>query len=205
MLLQNLFGPMHRLSLALLAVVAAFVVGLASFLVLKARAIRPELSEPVSSTADYRIKEVHIQEEAGGNLRWTLDADRAEVFEREGKTSMRKVTITVLEPERTWTVTAEEGELFDATKDVELRKNVVLSSSDGLRLETDTLRWDAKGRRVWTEDPVTLARNNAVLRGTGLEAWMAEERTRVKGRLRVIIQRERSVPVSLFGATPGAS
>ena len=196
---------MRRLSFVVLAVVAAFVAGLASFLIIKGRAVRPELSEPVSSTADYRIKEVHIQEAAGGNLRWRLDADRAEVFEREGKTSMQKVTVTILEPERTWTVTAEEGELFDATKDVELRKNVVLSSSDGLRLETDTLRWDAKGRRVWTDDPVTLARNNAVLRGRGLEAWMAEERTRVKGRLRVTIHKERSVPVSLFGVAPEAS
>jgi LPS export ABC transporter protein LptC len=188
-----------------LAVVAAFVVGLAGFLVVRGRAIRPEPSEPVSSSADYRIKEVHIQEEVGGNVRWKLDADHAEVFQQQGKTSMRKVTVTILEPDRTWTVTSDEGELLDATKDVELSKNVVLVSTDGLRLETETLHWDAKGRRVWTEDPVTLVRNTAVLKGRGLEAWMAEERTKVKGRLRVTIHRERSVPISLFGITQEAS
>jgi LPS export ABC transporter protein LptC len=193
---------MHRLSLGLLVLVAAFLAGLAGFLVARGRAVKPEPVEPVSH-ADYRIKEVHIQEESGGNVRWKLDADRAEVFQQLGKTSMRKVTVTIREPDRTWTVTGDEGELVDASRDVELRRNVVLVSTDGLRLETETLRWDARGRKVWTDDPVTLVRNGAVLRGRGLEAWMSEERTRVKGRLRVTIHRERSAPVSLFGVPQG--
>jgi LPS export ABC transporter protein LptC len=194
---------MHRLSLVLLVLVAAFVAGLAGFLVARGRAVRHEPPEP--SAADYRIKEVHIQEETGGNVRWKLDAAQAEVFERLGKTSMQKVTVTIREPDRTWTLTGDEGELLEASKDITLRKNVVLVSSDGLRLETETLRWDAKARRVWTDDPVMLVRDNVVLKGNGLEAWMAEERTRVKGRLRVTIHKERSAPVSLFGVTQGAS
>lgn len=196
---------MHRSSIVVLAVVVAFVAGLAGFLFVRGRAIRPEPEEPVASSADYRIKEVHIQEEAGGNVRWKLDADHAEVFEREGKTLMRKVTVTLLDPGRTWTVTGDEGELLEASKDVRLRRNVVLVSSEGLRLEAETLNWDAKGRRVWTDDPVTLVRNDAVLKGRGLEARMDEERTTVKGPLRVTIRRERGAPVSLFGASKGAS
>jgi len=196
---------MHRLSFVVLAVVVAFVAGLAGFLFVRGRAVRPEPAEPVTSSADYRIKEVHIQEEAGGEVRWKLDADHAEVFQREGKTLMRKVTVTIIEPGRTWTVTGDEGELLEASKNVRLRQNVVLVSSEGLRLEAETLNWDAKGRRVWTHDPVTLIRNNAVLKGRGLEARMDEERTTVKGPLRVTIKRERSAPVSLFRRAQGAS
>lgn len=196
---------MQRLSVVVLTVVVAFVTGVAGFLFVRGRAIRPEPPEPVASRADYRIKEVHIQEEAIGNVRWTLDADHAEVFQQQGKTLMRKVTVTIIEPERTWTVTGDEGELLDATKDVRLRRNVVLVSNEGLRLESETLNWDAKGRRVWTDDPVTLVRNNAVLKGRSLEARMDEERTTVKGPLRVTIRRERGAPVSLFGTARGAS
>ena len=196
---------MHRLSFVVLAVVLAFVAGLAGFLFVRGRAVRPEPLETVASSADYRIKEVHIQEEAVGNVRWKLDADHAEVFQQEGKTLMRKVTVTIIEPDRTWTVTGDEGELLEASKDVRLRRNVVLVSSDGLRLEAETLNWDAKGRRVWTDDPVTLVRNNAVLKGRSLEARMDEERTTVKGPLRVTIKREGRAPVSLFGAPQGAS
>jgi LPS export ABC transporter protein LptC len=135
--------------------------------------------------ADYRIKEIRLQEQQSGRLQWRLVADQAEVFSREGKTVMRKVTVTIEEPDRTWTVTGDEGDLYDATKDVEIRKNVVLTGSDGLRLETNTLRWQARERRIWTNEPVTIFRDGAVIQGQGLEAWMGDERTQVKGRLRV--------------------
>jgi len=196
---------MQRLAIIVLAVVVAFVTGLAGLLFVKGRAINPEPPEHVSSSADYRIEEVHIQEEAAGNVRWRLDADYAEVFQQQGKTLMRKVTVTIIEPHRTWTVTGDEGELLEASKNVRLRRNVVLVSSEGLRLEAETLNWEAEGRRVWSDDPVTLIRNNAALKGRSLETRMDEERTTVKGPLRVTIHRERSVPVSLFTAPPGAS
>ena len=45
---------------------------------------------------------------------------------------------------------------MQATKDVTLTGNVVLVSSDGLRLETERLRWDADAQRAWTDEPVTI-------------------------------------------------
>ena len=173
----------QRISGLVLTGVALFALIVAGILVVKGRLARePEETPPTQ--ADYRIKEVRLQELGSGNSRWRLVADQAEVFEREGKTLMRKVKITIEEPSRTWTVTGDEGDLIDATKDVEIRKNVVLVSSDGIRLETDTLRWEAKERRVWTTDPVTIFRDGAIVKGRGLDAWMADERTQVKGRLR---------------------
>ena len=163
------------------SVFALFVVGL---LVIRGYVAHDPGDLPPTK-ADYRIKEIRLQEQQGDRLHWRLVADQAEVFSREGKTVMQKVTVTIEEADRTWTVTGDEGDLLDATKDVEIRKNVVLTSTDGLRLETNTLRWQAKERRVWTNDPVTIFRDGAVIRGQGLEAWMADERTQVKGRLRV--------------------
>ncbi len=172
----------QRISAFVLAGVALFALIVTGILFLKGRHARePEDAPP--SQADYRIREVRLQE-LGGGSHWRLVADQAEVFQGQGKTLMRNVRITIEEPSRTWTVTGDEGDLIDATKDVEIRKNVVLVSSDGLRLETDTLRWEAKERRVWTTDPVTIFREGAIVRGRGLDAWMVDERTQVKGRLR---------------------
>ncbi len=172
----------QRISGFVLAGVALFALIVAGILFAKGRHTRePEDAPP--SQADYRIREVRLQE-LGGNSHWRLVADQAEVFEGQGKTLMRNVRITIEEPSRTWTVTGDEGDLIDATKDVEIRKNVVLVSSDGIRLETDTLRWEAKERRVWTTDPVTIFREGAIVRGRGLDAWIVDERTQVKGRLR---------------------
>lgn len=175
---------MRRLSFAIIVVVLLFVGGVAGILVVRGRAVRADRPEAPPSSADYRIKEVRLQERGSGDVEWQLDAAVAEVFEQQGKTAMRDVTITIVEPDRTWTVTGDEGELFEASKDVVLRKNVVLVASDGFRLETESLHWLAKDRRVWTKDPVTIFRNDAVIRGEGLEALMGEERTAVRGRIR---------------------
>jgi LPS export ABC transporter protein LptC len=184
----------QRLSGWILTGVSVFALFVVGVLVIRGY-LAHESGDLPPTKADYRIKEIRLQEQHGGRLQWRLVADQAEVFSREGKTVMRKVTVTIEEPDRTWTVTGDEGDLHDATKDVEIRKNVVLTGSDGLRLETTTLRWQAKERRVWTNDPVTIFRDGAVIQGQGLEAWMADERTQVKGRLRVTFAerpRERS-------------
>ena len=174
----------QRLSGWILTGVSVFALVVVGVLVIRGY-LAHESGDLPPTKADYRIKEIRLQEQQSGRLQWRLVADQAEVFSREGKTVMRKVTVTIEEPDRTWTVTGDEGDLHDATKDVEIRKNVVLTGSDGLRLETTTLHWQAKERRVWTNDPVTIFRDGAVIQGQGLEAWMADERTQVKGRLRV--------------------
>lgn len=169
----------------------------------RARVIRPDSPEPLPSDADYRMKAIYLQEREDGDSRWTLRADEAEIFEREGKTVLRRVTITIREPHRTWTVTGAEGSLNNDTNDLVIRNDVVLIGSDGTRLETASLHWQASDNRVWTDDPVRIDRDGAVVTGQGLESWLAEERTAVKGRVRATFTRTRRAPLSL--AMPGAS
>lgn len=174
----------QRVSRILLIAVLVFVAGVAVVLVAKGRGVRSEPEEKIRTRADYRIKQVHLSEEARGGVRWTLDADQAEAFEQLRRTTLRKVTITIEEPGRRWTVTGDEGDLFQETKNVELRGRVVLVSSEGLRLETSKLLWTAKEQRAWTDEPVTIYRAGAVVRGRGLDARVAEQITEVKGRIR---------------------
>lgn len=195
---------MRRLSLGIIVVVLLFIGGVAGILVVRSRAVRPDPPEASSGSADYRIKEVRLQERGSGNVEWKLDAAVAEVFEQQGKTAMRDVTVTIIEPDRTWTLTGEEGELFNSSKDVVLRKNVVLVASDGFRLETESLHWLAKDERVWTKDPVTIFRNDAVIKGEGLEALMGEERTAIRGRVRASFYGSRSARTARPGTTRSA-
>jgi len=187
---------MNKVSLAISVVVGLFVLAVVGMVVFRGRSVQRELAELPQSKADYRIKEIHLKEMGTENVLWTLDADQAEVFEQEGKTVLRRVRITIQGPDRTWTVTGDEGDLTDATKDVAIRKSVVLVSSDGTRLETDHLRWRAKEKRVWTDAPVTLYRKGAVVTGQGLEARLGEERTTVKGHVRATFTRARSAPLA---------
>ena len=103
---------------------------------------------------------------------------------------MKKVTIRINQPSRMWTMSGDEGELARDTRDVELRGNVVVATSDGLRLETSRLNWTAAQQRAWTDDPVTVRRDGVVVQGQGFESLINEETTRVKGRLRATITGE---------------
>jgi hypothetical protein len=67
---------------------------------------------------------------------------------------------------------------------VELRGNVVLVSSEGLRVETTILRWNNAEGRAWTDQPVTIYKGEGVVTGFGLEARPSEEITLVRGRVK---------------------
>src|SRR5436190_19025596 len=143
----------RRLAGVILAVVAAFVVAVVGTLVLKSRAGRVEATGGAASGADLRIKEVEAEEVSDG-VRWRLRAGEALVFNADGRTALKKIAVDVFERERSLTIVGEEGELFERTGNVEIRRNVVLTSSDGLRLETSVLRWQGAERRLWPDAPV---------------------------------------------------
>lgn len=174
---------MHRVASGILAVVVLFVLLVAATLIARSRTARVESVGPAPSKADLQIKEVQLDEEESGGVRWRLRAEQASVFEAEGRTSLRRIAVDVKEPHRSWTIVGEEGDLFQGTKDVEVRRNVVVTSSDGLRLETSVLYWGGEQKRIWTDAPITLAHNGSIVRGTGLDVRMASETTMVSGRV----------------------
>ncbi len=174
---------MRRISLGILAAVGLFAVLVTGTLIMKSRAVRVERLEPATSKADYRIKEVQLEEESG-DVRWKLVADQAEIFEGEGRTGLRRPVVDIQQPRRSWRVRGDEGDVMQGTKDLELRRNVVLISSDGLRLETSVLRWQAGAKRLWTDAPVKIMRDGSVIEGSGLDVNMARQTAEVRGRVR---------------------
>jgi LPS export ABC transporter protein LptC len=175
---------MDRAAAGITLGVIFFVTVVIGVLIVKGHRASAPREEIASTQADQEIREIHIQEDAkGGGYRWRLDAERAETFPGTGKTLLRKVTIGVEEPGRRWKVTSDEGDLVQDTRDVELRGNVVLVSSEGLRVETTVLKWLNAEGKVWTEQPVTIYRSGGVVKGTGLDAMPSQEIAFVRGRV----------------------
>jgi LPS export ABC transporter protein LptC len=174
---------MHKLARVVSAVVVVFVVAVAVVLVVKSRSARVESVGPAPSTADLQIKEVDLEEEAKG-VRWRLKAEQALMYDQAGQTQLRKLVASIHQRQRTWTIVGDEGDFDRSTNNVEIRRNVVVTSDDGLRLETGVLRWDAATKRLWTDSEVTLTRNGSTVRGTGLEVRVDEEATTIGGPVR---------------------
>src|SRR5207244_1573167 len=89
----------RRLAGLILGVVAVFAVVVAATLVAKSRTARVEVTGPATSSADLRIKEVELEEVAGG-VRWRLKAEQARVFEQEGGTALKKIAVRVVKRQR---------------------------------------------------------------------------------------------------------
>ena len=175
---------MHTLARIILAVVAVFVVFVTATLVIKSRSAPVEpLAGPAPSKADLQIKQLDLEEEAHG-IRWRLKADQALMYDQAGLTQLRKLTANIFQKERAWTIVGEEGDLDRTSNNVEVRKNVIVTSDDGVRLETSVLRWDSQEKRLWTDAPVRLSREGSTVSGSGLSVLMADESTTVTGRVR---------------------
>src|ERR687888_619384 len=127
---------MRRLAHVILAVVVAFVLVVAGTLYTRARGreVEPGVgAAPVK--ADLNVKEVRIEEEAG-KVRWRLNAEQALMWDEKGagRTELRRVSVEVDEPGRSWTIVGDSGDYLQKERKIELRGNVVVTSSDGLRL-----------------------------------------------------------------------
>lgn len=174
---------MRRLASLILVVVTVFVLAVTGTLVMRSRSASVEPVGPPPSGADLRIKEVDLEETTKG-VRWRLRAEQALMYEQEGRTILRNLSVRVFQKDRSWTILGEEGELDQRSKNVAVRRNVVITSSDGMRLDTSVIHWDADGQRLWTDEPVTLSRDGSVVQGSGLHMTAEDETTTITGRVR---------------------
>ena len=182
---------MPNLARAILVIVAVFVVAVGITLVVRKRTAGVESLGPALSSADLRIKDVDLEEVTNG-VRWLLRAEQALMYDQEGRTNLRNLTVRVFQKDRSWTILGDEGDLDQKTKNVEIRKNVVITSSDGLRMDTNVIHWDADAQRLWTDEPVTLSRDGSVIQGTAFDMTTDDETATVAGRVRATFTRSRA-------------
>jgi LPS export ABC transporter protein LptC len=190
---------MRRLATVFLVCFVGLALGLGGVIAWKVRgrAAPPPPAGPAPQ-ADYQITEVHINETLDGNLRWSLDADQAQVFDQTQRTVMQKVVVRLFSKDGSWTVTADGGTLDNERRDVSLEGNVVVVSSDGIRLETQRLTWQNKPRILSSDDVVEIRRAGTTIMGRGLDIRMEEERAILERNVRVVITDRANANLAIF-------
>jgi LPS export ABC transporter protein LptC len=184
---------MHRLARVIPVVVTLFVILVVAILVTKSRTARVESAAPDPARADLRIKQVEIEEHSGA-VHWRLTADQALVFDQEGRTALKNVSVVVRDRDRQWTIRADEGDVWNREgnrRDVEVRDHVIVTTDDGVELRTTVLRWDSAGRRLWTDAPVRLVRQENVIEGRSFELQIPEETAVISGPVRATLVADR--------------
>ncbi|MDD5044788.1 MAG: LPS export ABC transporter periplasmic protein LptC, partial [Candidatus Omnitrophica bacterium] len=117
-------------------------------------------------TADQQFSDFNLVSygEKGKKL-WEIDGKSADILSDIVK--LTQVVANVYGAEEDINIKADKGDFDKTNNKMHLEKNVVITTSKGGKLTTDSLDWDRKEELISTKAPVALERDNMVVIGQG--------------------------------------
>ena len=100
-----------------------------------------------------------------GAKAWDLAGQSADIFDNVVK--LNNITGNMYGKNEDIKLTANKGDFDKTDGKVHLEKNVVVTTSKGTKLTTNSLDWDRKNEKVSTVDPVNISRDNMVTTAMG--------------------------------------
>jgi LPS export ABC transporter protein LptC len=100
-----------------------------------------------------------------GKKSWDLSGKSADIFTEVVK--LQEVVGNLYGEEEDIKLSARKGDFNKTDGKVHLEDNVVITTSTGAKLTTDSLDWDRKNQLVTTSDPVNIQKDNMVTQATG--------------------------------------
>jgi LPS export ABC transporter protein LptC len=118
---------------------------------------------------DQVITGFSLTETTLGEKDWHMDAVKAYIYEKRNILEADSIVVTFFDKagEVRSVLKADYGKLNRGSDDMEAKGNVVVTSADGVVLETQTLRWESEVRKIMSEDSVRIVRDKDVLTGWG--------------------------------------
>jgi LPS export ABC transporter protein LptC len=118
---------------------------------------------------DQVISGFSLTETSMGEKDWHMDAAKAYVYDKRNVLEADSIEVTFYgnDGQVRSTLKADYGMLNRTSNDMEASGNVVVTSSDGVVLETKSLRWESGPRKIVSEDSVRIVREKDVLTGWG--------------------------------------
>lgn len=130
-----------------------------------------------SIKADLEVGNLFLTEEKEGTVLWELEARIAQSFEEANRTLLEDLRVTFHNRDgRTVTLRGDEGRLNEKTRDIQVEGGVVVTSSDGLSLRTNSLQYKHSQREITTTAPVEIEGRGFKISGMGLLMDLVSER-----------------------------
>lgn len=139
-----------------------------------------------SSTPDIKIEKARYVETKDGRKEWELEADSTEYFKNDNLTVFYNVKVFFYPKEGTtyYTIEGNEGRLKNDIKDMDITGDIVITSSNGYQVKTDSLKYTQSLKQINTKDRIFLTGPKIKIEGTGLLVDIAEERVFVLADVR---------------------
>jgi len=144
------------------------------------------IAEEKKETAQQEVKDFSfVQYQEGGAEKWKLSGRSAEVL--DNSVNINYISALSFGQGAIFKLKARQGNFDKGDNLVHLRDNVVAASTDGTKLTSDYLMWNADTKNVSTDSSVNIKRPDMDITGTGaaydMEAKTAELKHDINAKL----------------------
>jgi len=127
------------------------------------------LQKQIPQESDQQISEFSL---AGygerGKKTWELFGKSADIFDEVVR--LKDIVGNMYGEKENIKLTADRGDFNKVNNSVHLEQNVIVTTSSGAKLTTDSLDWDRKGNLISTQDKVNITRDNMITTAFGAQA-----------------------------------
>ena len=150
--------------------------------------ILPEVKKDANTAADLTLEDIHYVETKGKKKEWELRAKSGQHFREADYTTLEDLAVTFYGEEgRTITLKGNKGSMKER-KEIKVWGDVVITSSDGYRVATNSLRYDSAKQQITTEDPVILEGKGVEVRGVGLVVDLKTKKISILRKVQTVIK-----------------
>jgi LPS export ABC transporter protein LptC len=138
---------------------------------LKERKASEKEGVPKISTrgADMQLERIRFVEDKVGQKTWELEAKSIQQYQNQNIMVLEDVKVTFYAKEgRSFTLSGNQGKVYQDSKDMELVGDVVLSSNDGYKLKTHSISYKDSEKKATTSDPVEIEGEQIQVVGIGI-------------------------------------
>lgn len=146
----------------------------------------PVFSATAPQESDQQINDFSLSGyEDKGKKSWDISGKSADIFTDVVK--LKDVDGNLYGKEENVNLTAKTGDFNKTDGKVHLEKDVVITTSKGAKLTTNSMDWDRKNQVVTTEDKVNIEKDNIAIVGTGAHGEQSLKKVALNKDVRVDI------------------
>ena len=167
--------------LALLIVVSTIVLTAAIYRNLQQQDPK-EILDMLPENIDLALADLHYTQNEEGQRLWTLDADKAEYQRDSSLAKLDAVRLLFYSTEEYGDIhlQADQGQLMQETRLIDVWGNVILKTERGEQLYTERLHYDDLNRQLSTDEPIKFLSSQLEMTGIGLQIDIGLGRMLVK-------------------------
>ena len=119
--------------------------------------------------ADMRLERIRFVEDKHGQKTWELEAKLIQQYQDQNIIALEDVKVTFYTKEgRSFIISGNRAKVYQDSKNIELVGDVMLTSSDGYRMKTQSISYHHLEKQATTSDSVAIEGNEIQLTGKGM-------------------------------------